>query len=137
MQDSHGNYNYGINEEIRTEVKKNNKKRFSFLINILLFLLTFFTTTLAGAGWLNVDPYDLENLEFGLTYSFLILAVITAHEFGHYIAAKIHKVDVTLPYFIPFPFLFLNPFGTMGAVIKMRTRTQSRKSLFNMAQRDR
>jgi membrane-associated protease RseP (regulator of RpoE activity) len=132
MQDSKDNYNYGINEEIRINVKKSNKKRFSFLINILLFLLTFFTTTLAGAGWLNIDPYNLENFRYGLTYSILILTVITAHEFGHYIAARIHKVDVTLPYYIPFPFLFLNPFGTMGAVIKMRTRTQSRKSLFDI-----
>jgi membrane-associated protease RseP (regulator of RpoE activity) len=68
----------------------------------------------------------------GITYSLLILSVITVHEFGHYFAAKYHKIDVTLPYYIPFPFLFLNPFGTMGAVIKMKTPTQTRKSLFDI-----
>ncbi len=108
------------------------KKRFSFLINILLFVLTFFTTTIAGVGWLNADPYQLENFQLGITYSVLMLLVISTHEFGHYFAARIHKIDVTLPYYIPFPFLFLNPFGTMGAVIKMKTRMQSRKSLFDI-----
>ncbi len=108
------------------------RKKFSFLINVLLFLLTFFTTTLAGTGWLNKDPYQLDNFMFGITYSVLILSVITVHEFGHYFAAKYHRIDVTLPYYIPFPLLFLNPFGTMGAVIKMKTPTQTRKSLFDI-----
>ncbi len=111
---------------------KNRKKRFPYITNIALFLLTFFTTTLAGVTWANQDPYQLGNFTIGLTYSSLILLVITTHEFGHYFAAKFHKISVTLPYYIPFPFLFLNPFGTMGAVIKMKTRTQSRKSLFDV-----
>ena len=86
------------------------KGKFSFIINIFLFILTFFSTTLSGVGWLNQNPYALENFTLGLQYSFLILTVISLHEFGHYFAAKYHKVDVTLPYYIPFPFLFLNPF---------------------------
>jgi membrane-associated protease RseP (regulator of RpoE activity) len=82
--------------------------------------------------WLGRDPYDFGNFTLGLTYSFLILAVLTSHEFGHYFAAKYHGVDVTLPFYIPFPFLFLNPFGTMGAVIKMRSPTHSKKALFDI-----
>ena len=112
-------------------IEKPNSK-YSFLINILLFIATFFTTTLAGAFWANKDPYQLYNFPAGLTYSILLLTVISTHEFGHYFAARFHKINVTLPYYIPFPFLFLNPFGTMGAVIKMKTRTQSRKSLFDI-----
>jgi len=108
------------------------KGKFSFFINIFLFILTFFSTSLAGVGWLNQNPYALENFALGLQYSFLILTVISLHEFGHYFAARYHKVDVTLPYYIPFPFLFLNPFGTMGAVIKMKSPTQTKKSLFDI-----
>lgn len=108
------------------------KKKYFFIVNIILFLATFFTTTLAGVFWANQDPFQLYNLPVGLTYSVLLLLVISAHEFGHYFAARIHKIDVTLPFYIPFPFLFLNPFGTMGAVIKMRSRVQSRKSLFDI-----
>jgi membrane-associated protease RseP (regulator of RpoE activity) len=105
--------------------------RFGVWLNILLFAAAFFTTTLAGVAWLNIDPYDLHNFRFGLTYSVLILLVLSCHEFGHYFAAKIHKVKVTLPYFIPFP-LFLNPFGTMGAVIRMLSPSRSRKALFDI-----
>ncbi|MDZ4711970.1 MAG: site-2 protease family protein [bacterium] len=106
--------------------------KYGILINILLFLTTFFTTTLAGVQWANKDPFQLENFSSGLTYSILILLVISTHEFGHYFAAKIHKVPVTLPYYIPFPFLFLNPFGTMGAVIRMKAKYYSRKALLDI-----
>ena len=129
MQDTKENHF----DELKYEnVTGKERRKFTFLINVLLFLLTFFTTTLAGAGWLNKDPYQLDNFMYGITYSVLILSIITVHEFGHYFAAKFHKVEVTLPYYIPFPFLFINPFGTMGAVIKMKTPTQTRKSLFDI-----
>ncbi len=101
-------------------------------INILLFLGTFFTTTIAGVFWANKDPYQLNNFSMGFTYSVLILLVISTHEFGHYFAARFHKVPVTLPYYIPFPFIFLNPFGTMGAVIRMKARYYSRKALLDI-----
>ncbi|RPI18128.1 MAG: site-2 protease family protein [Ignavibacteriae bacterium] len=81
---------------------------------------------------MNRDPYDLDNFSFGITYAVLILFILSCHEFGHYFAAKYHKVKVTLPYFIPFPFLMLNPFGTMGAVIRMKAATQTRKALFDI-----
>ena len=131
MQDTIENPN-PVQEEFNDYTQRKKKSRYSFLINIGLFVFTFFTTTLAGVGWNNTDPYQLENFNLGLTYSILMLTVISTHEFGHYFAARMHKIDVTLPYYIPFPFLFLNPFGTMGAVIKMKTRTQSRKSLFDI-----
>jgi membrane-associated protease RseP (regulator of RpoE activity) len=101
-------------------------------LNIALFLFTFLTTIQAGVAWLNRDPNDFSNFSLGLTYSVLILSFLTFHEFGHYFAARIHKVKVTLPYYIPFPFLFLNPFGTMGAVIRIRERITSRKALFDI-----
>ncbi len=115
-------------EPARDEVKKG----FGIWLNLLLFLLTFFTTTVAGVFWANQDYTNLDNLHHGITYSILIMLVITAHEFGHYIAARIHKVPVTLPYYIPFPFISLNPFGTMGAVIRMKSMTYSRKALLDI-----
>jgi len=116
-----------------SEFEDSHKESFlGILLNIFLFIFTFFTTTIAGVAWANKDPYQLENFSFGLPYSILILLVISTHEFGHYFAAKIHKVPVTLPYYIPFPFIFLNPFGTMGAVIKMKARYYSRKALLDI-----
>ena len=104
----------------------------SYIINILLFVVTFFTTVMAGVFWANQNPYELNNFSYGILYSVLILLVISTHEFGHYFAARIHNVPVTLPYYIPFPFIFLNPFGTMGAVIRMKSRFYSRNALFDI-----
>jgi membrane-associated protease RseP (regulator of RpoE activity) len=106
--------------------------RLGISLNIFLFIFTFLTTTLAGTAWLNIDPYETSNWKFGLTYSILIMFVLSCHEFGHYFAARIHKVKVTLPYYIPFPFLFLNPFGTMGAVIRMQSPSKTKKALFDI-----
>ena len=132
MDENNEYYTTTYSSEIFDKPVEKKKSKYSFLINILLFVCTFFTATLGGVFWSNHDPYQLENFRFGLTYAILLLTVISAHEFGHYFAARFHKVSVTLPYYIPFPFLFLNPFGTMGAVIKMKSRTQSRKSLFDI-----
>ena len=108
------------------------KKFWSYTLNISLFILTFFTTTLAGVQWLNKDPLELANFWLGLPYSISLLAVLAAHEFGHYFAAKYHKVTATLPYFIPAPPFLVNPFGTLGAVIRIRSSFSSKKSLFDI-----
>jgi hypothetical protein len=44
------------------------------------------------------------------------------HELGHYAAGRYHGVPVSLPYVIPFVF----PFGTLGAVIRIRGRMPPR-----------
>jgi membrane-associated protease RseP (regulator of RpoE activity) len=59
-----------------------------------------------------------------------LITILLAHEFGHYIAARIHKVDASLPYFIPLP--ILSPFGTMGAVIRMRSVIPTRRALLDI-----
>ena len=102
-------------------------------LNILLFLLTFFTTTVAGVQWVGRDAFELTNLTYGLPYSIAILFVLGVHEFGHYFAARYHRVDVTLPYFLPFPPtpFFLN-FGTLGALIRTRSIVPSRKAMFDI-----
>lgn len=57
------------------------------------------------------------------------MTILLAHEFGHYFAAKIHKVPASLPYFIPMPF---SPFGTWGAIIGMPARITSRRALLDI-----
>jgi len=108
----------------------------SILIHLLLFILAFITATFAGVQWLNLDPLELTNLGFGFTYALLLTTMLAAHEFGHYFAARTHGVSVTLPFFLPFPslsvFALLNPFGTLGAVIRLRSAIPSRKVLFDI-----
>jgi membrane-associated protease RseP (regulator of RpoE activity) len=55
-------------------------------------------------------------------------AIMLAHEMGHYVACRIHRVDATLPYFIPFPSFV----GTLGAVIRIRDPFPNRKILFDI-----
>ncbi len=104
-------------------------------LHIVLFLVTYLTTTLAGEAWRGVaDPGDLANLHLGLEYATLVMFFITAHEFGHFIAARIHKVDATLPFYIPFPGAQYGSisFGTMGAVIRTRSKIPSNKVMFDI-----
>ncbi len=98
-----------------------------------LLILTFVTLTFAGVQWLNKDPFELASFSLGLTYAWLTIVFLGAHEMGHYIAAKIHGVDTTLPYFLPFPpFFGVMPFGTLGAVIRIRSELRDRKTLFDV-----
>ncbi len=104
-------------------------------LHILLFVLTLFTTAIAGVAWSGHNPLELENLHYGVEYSLLLLLFLSAHEFGHFIASRIHKIDVTLPYYIPFPgaaFGIMPNFGTFGAVIRTRERMPSKKIVFDI-----
>lgn len=65
-----------------------------------------------------------------VTFATALLAILTAHEMGHYLACRHYGVDATLPFFIPAPPLFLA--GTFGAFIKMKSPIPSRRALFDI-----
>lgn len=67
----------------------------------------------------------------GVFFASSLLAILGAHEAGHYIACRRYGVDATLPFFIPAPPLFLA--GTFGALIKIRTPVETRRALFDIA----
>lgn len=70
-----------------------------------------------------------EALRIGALYTLALLGILGAHEMGHYIMARRHNVDVTLPFFIPLP---INILGTMGAVIAMREPAPNRRIQFDI-----
>ncbi|HSQ24644.1 MAG TPA: site-2 protease family protein [Pyrinomonadaceae bacterium] len=77
--------------------------------------------------------YALVHREFlaqGLIFSGSLLAILTAHESGHYLFCRYYGVDATLPFFIPQPPL-LWP-GTFGAFIRMKSPVPSRRALFDI-----
>lgn len=55
-----------------------------------------------------------------------LLAILVSHEFGHYFMARRFGVAVSLPYLIPMP---ISPFGTMGAVIRMKDIPPNRRAM--------
>ena len=97
--------NYRINITKKKEIKKSNHH-----INILLFIITVATTIYAGYLF-GGSIWD------GIAFSIAILAIVGTHETAHYLAAKKHDVESTLPYFIPAPTLI----GTFGAVINVKS----------------
>lgn len=105
-------------------------------INVLLFILTLFSVMLTGAFYgledaMPADPIPavLAFIERGWPFALSMLAILAAHEFGHYLMGRLHGVNVTLPYFIPLPF---SPFGTMGAFINMKEPPKNRRILLDI-----
>jgi membrane-associated protease RseP (regulator of RpoE activity) len=99
------------------------------LLNIVLFLTTLLTTTAQGALAQHADG-GMFPLVDGLSFSIPLMAILFCHEMGHYIAARIHRVPASLPYFVPLPPGF-GLFGTMGAVI-LQSRTSDRRKLIDI-----
>src|SRR5258707_441474 len=98
-----------------------------------LFLLPSVPPLVAGSGGFFaftplVEPGRL--LE-GIPFSFPLLAILGTPEFGHSFTARAYGASVSLPYFIPAPPPFL--FGTLGAIIRMRSPARDRNSLFDIA----
>ncbi len=112
------------------------------LLHIGLFILTFFTTTMAGVEWgwsrflfWGETTISWQDFYWGLQFSIPFLLILSVHEFGHYFTAQCHKIKVTLPYYIPFWFGFIIPFpslGTMGAFIRIKDAIMSRKHYFDV-----
>jgi membrane-associated protease RseP (regulator of RpoE activity) len=98
--------------------------------NVLLFLATVPCVFLAGANLSGRQGDPLSVLLGGWTFAVPFLTILLFHEFGHYIAARIHRVDASLPYFLPLP--YLSPFGTLGAIIAMRGRIRTRDALLDI-----
>ena len=82
-------------------------------LHIILFLLTIGSTILVG----------------GFLYSLAIMTILLAHEMGHYLMTRKYGIPSTLPFFIPFP---MEPFGTFGAIIKMKGIIVNKRALFDI-----
>lgn len=108
-------------------------------INLGLFLLTLFSMLFAGAtyGYRGPVPetmleyflFPLREIQIGIPFAVSMLAILLAHEFGHYLAARYHKTAVSLPYFIPFPF---SPLGTLGAAIRLKEPPKNKRVLLDI-----
>jgi membrane-associated protease RseP (regulator of RpoE activity) len=108
-------------------------------VNLMLLALTLMTTLMAGALVAGVPVASLEVfarrpelLLAGLPFSSALLLILGVHEMGHYVAGKVHRAAVTLPYFIPLPPFGVLPLGTLGAFIQLRSPIRHRRALFDI-----
>jgi len=109
-------------------------------LHVLLFLLTIVSTTLVGGLAFSdlppgFKPHGLWQLLLhpavirgGLSFSLPLLTILLAHEMGHYVACRIHRLDATLPFFIPVPV----GIGTLGAFIRIRSPLMNKRELFDV-----
>jgi len=119
----------------------------SLPFHLALFGLTILTTLIVGAhialnysrnipvfDWDVFFPYFQELwrhpglLVLGVPFSFTLLAILLAHELGHYLTCRHYGIDATYPYFIPAPTLI----GTLGAFIRIKSPIVNRRELFDV-----
>jgi membrane-associated protease RseP (regulator of RpoE activity) len=103
------------------------------LLNLGLLILTACSTVAVyyavyssrQTRWPQIDPAALlESAQFAAA----LLLILGSHEMGHYVLARIHGVDTSLPYFIPAPL----GVGTFGAVIRIRGEIPHRNALVDI-----
>ena len=97
---------------------------------LLLFLATVVSVALSGSGFGMGEGSFVPHLLDGLMFAGSLLGILVVHEFGHYIVGWLRGAPVSLPYFIPLPFVSL--VGTLGAVIVQREPFENRKHLLEI-----
>jgi hypothetical protein len=101
-------------------------------VNLILGILTVLSIQFTGATYeCGCIPSTLSEWNGGLPMMLAMMSILLAHEFGHYFAARYHKVAVTLPYFLPLP-APISPVGTLGAFIQLRSPFKTKKQLFDI-----
>jgi membrane-associated protease RseP (regulator of RpoE activity) len=98
-------------------------------VNLWLFLATVLSTVATYALLPTFKDQPAQWIE-GVMFAAALLGILVAHEMGHYVVAKIRKAPVSLPFFIPLPFLSIG--GTMGAVIVQREPFEDRRALLEI-----
>lgn len=109
-------------------------------VNILLFTLTVLSVMFVGALSSYSGPFPddalgqirtlVTHLWVGWPFAVSLLAILLAHEFGHYFVGRARGAAVSLPYFLPVP---LPPLGTMGAFIQLKSLPKNKRALFDLA----
>lgn len=118
-----------MNNQPLTNLDTEEKARRLPYLHFFLFLITLFSTLIAGALQQGINlienPWSIWK---GIPFSFTLLLILGTHEFGHYFMSRKHNIDVTLPYFIPAPSFI----GTFGAFIKMKSPIMDRRILLDV-----
>ena len=121
-------------------------QRRSLAIAVSLFLLTLISTLAVGAQFASSyaagQSPDFDEffstyatllshpqlLLAGVPFAFTLIAILLAHELGHFFACRYYGISASYPYFIPAPTLI----GTLGAFIRIRSAIPNRKALFDV-----
>lgn len=131
-------------ERLTTPTNANSRRLW---LHGLLFVVTFLSTTALGSRLADnfhnhLPPFNVDRdflvfrdmfleprlLLHGLPYSIPLMAILLAHELGHYFACLWYGIEASLPFFLPAPTFI----GTFGAFIRLRSAVKSRRELFDV-----
>lgn len=122
------------------------KRKNKTWLNILLFIVTVFSTFFVGISWsisftyaeelsqnqdISLLPsivFDSRIIALSLLYAVVLMTILLGHELGHYLTCRFYRIEATLPYFIPAPTLI----GTLGAFIKIKSPITRKRQLFDI-----
>lgn len=138
--------------EIRDRTHHRESKALSFFgkkrpwLNVILFVITMVSCFSVGITWSvnyvyadklgeGLGPSNVmeflgnpDVIELSIVYAVVLIAILLAHEMGHYLTCLYYRIDATLPYFIPAPTLI----GTLGAFIRIRSPITKKHQLFDV-----
>jgi membrane-associated protease RseP (regulator of RpoE activity) len=127
---------YDRGEHVIEVVRRPARPGWSSITNLVLLFLTVATTVTAGAflwvaytGGSTLGAPDF--LWGGIFFGLPLMAILGLHELAHFVTARRHHVDASLPYFIPVPPPFIL-FGTFGAFISLREPIPNKKALLDI-----
>jgi membrane-associated protease RseP (regulator of RpoE activity) len=117
-------------------IRRPRRTPWSSLSNLVLLFVTMGTTILAGGflwvAYVGGTGLTLPDVGYGaIFFGFPLLAILGCHELAHFVMARHHHVEASLPYFIPVPPPFLL-FGTFGAFISLREPIPNKKALLDI-----
>lgn len=106
------------------------------MINLILLLATIVTVYVTGYMFsLDLVDYGLNPWVGGAAFALALLGILGTHEMAHKLAANSHKMEASMPYFIPglppIPGVLLG-IGTFGAVIVQKETAPNRDALFDI-----
>lgn len=124
------------------------RQRERWWLHALLFGVTFLTAWMGGTLLAGLPTGDLPHLRHGdvvfqvlaawahpsiagLPFAMALMAILLAHEMGHYLTAKRYGINASPPYFLPAP-VGLNFIGTFGAFIRLRSPVVDRRQLIDV-----
>ena len=102
-------------------------QRILFGVVVSFVMIDGYYRTLGINSLINIgDPVD-----FAILYTISLVGILGVHEAGHLVAAKLHKIRTSWPYFIPgIPIIGL---PTFGAMIQSRGLMINRDIVFDIA----
>jgi membrane-associated protease RseP (regulator of RpoE activity) len=101
--------------------------RFLFVIVISFVMIDGYYRTSGTNAIVEIgDPFQM-----AIVYTLALLGILGTHELGHIVAAKMHRLKTSWPYFIPgLPVIGI---PTFGAFIQSKGLTINRRILFDVA----